>query len=93
MNEKLKTKKTYAFWQTNKGIHCAVTLKKVVTVWIVVLAHQLDILLGACRVAIRHNLPTSGRGNVRNCTDRAPLCMRRYIMSEKGAEKRRAWYK
>jgi len=42
---KLKTIKTYAFWQTNKGIHCAVTLKKVVTVWIVVVAHQLDILL------------------------------------------------
>ncbi len=43
---KLKTnKKTYTLWQTNNGIHCAVTLKEVVTVWIVVLTHQLDILL------------------------------------------------
>jgi hypothetical protein len=42
---KIENQKTYAFWQANKGIHCAVTLKEVVTVWIVVLAHQLDILL------------------------------------------------
>jgi hypothetical protein len=42
---KSENKITYAFWQTNNGIHCAVTLKEVVTVWIVVLAHQLDILL------------------------------------------------
>jgi hypothetical protein len=42
---KIENKSTYAFWQANKGIHCAVTLKEVVTVWIVVLAHQLDILL------------------------------------------------
>jgi hypothetical protein len=42
---KIENKKTYAFWQTNNGIHSAVTLKEVVTVWIVILAHQLDILL------------------------------------------------
>jgi hypothetical protein len=45
MNEKLKSKITYTFWQANKGIHCTVTLKQVVTVWIVALALQLDILL------------------------------------------------
>ena len=78
-----KSKTTYAFWQTNNGIHCAVTLEEVVTVWVVVLAHQLDSLLRARRAAFR-NLPTSGRGNVRNRTDRAPLCARRHMMSVKG---------
>jgi len=43
--QKIENKMTYAFWQTNKGIYCAVTLEEVVTVWIVVLARQLDILL------------------------------------------------
>jgi hypothetical protein len=42
---KVKNRKTYAFWQTNNGIHCAVALKEVATVWIVALAHQLDILI------------------------------------------------
>jgi hypothetical protein len=44
LNENWK-QKTYAFWQTNNGIHWAVTLKELVTVWIVVHAHQLDVLL------------------------------------------------
>jgi hypothetical protein len=42
---KIENKKTYVVWQTNNGIHCAIALKEVVTVWIVVHAHQLDILL------------------------------------------------
>jgi hypothetical protein len=41
----IENQKTYVVWQTNNGVHCAVTLEEVVTVWIVVLAHQLDILL------------------------------------------------
>jgi hypothetical protein len=45
MKEKIENIKTYAFWQTNNGIHCAVTLKEVATIWIVALAHQLDILI------------------------------------------------
>ena len=40
----IKNKKTYVFWETNNGIHCAVTLKELITVWIIVLAHDLDIL-------------------------------------------------
>ena len=89
----LKQKNTYAFWQTDNGIHCAVSLKEVVTVWIVVFAHQLDVLLRGSRVAFRHNLPTGGRGNVRNSTNRAPLCMRNHTVSAKGMEKRGALYK
>jgi hypothetical protein len=45
INEEKVDEDTYAVWQTNNGVHCAVTLKEVVTVWIVALAHQLDILL------------------------------------------------
>lgn len=79
-----KNKQTYAVRQTNNGIHCAVSLKEVVAVWIVVLAHEMDILRCCTRVATRGNLPTSGKSDVRNCTDRSPLCVwcqRRY---EKG---------
>ncbi len=36
--------KAYVVRQTNNGIHCTVTLKQMVTVWIVVLAHELDTL-------------------------------------------------
>ncbi len=36
--------KTYAFWQTNNGIHWAIALEEVITIWIVVLAHELDFL-------------------------------------------------
>jgi hypothetical protein len=36
--------KAYTVRQTNDGIHCTITLKQVVTVCIVVLAHELDIL-------------------------------------------------
>jgi len=39
----MKGKKIYAVWQTNNGVNCTATLEEVVTVWIVVLAHQLDI--------------------------------------------------
>jgi hypothetical protein len=44
-NKSKQNKNTYTLWQTNNGINCAVTLKEVVTVRIVVQAHQLDMLL------------------------------------------------
>ena len=71
----MKNEKTYAVRQTDNGIHCAVTLKEVVAVWVVVLAHELDILSRGTRVAISGNLPPSGVGDVRNQTGRTPLCM------------------
>ena len=80
--EKKKKMKTYTIWQTNNGVYCTTTLKEVVTVWVVVVAHQLDILLRGSRVAFRHYLPTSGMGNIRNSADRAPLCVRIYDVSE-----------
>ena len=40
-----KKKNIYVFWKTSDGIHCAVTLKELVTVWIVVLAHEPDNLV------------------------------------------------
>ena len=45
MNENLITKKTYAFWHTNNGVHCAVSLKELVAACVVVLAHELDNLV------------------------------------------------
>ena len=76
--------KTYTFWQANNSIHCAAALKEMITVWIVVLAHELDNLVWTSRVACRCNSPTGGKGNVRNRIDRTPLCMHRYMMSAKG---------
>jgi hypothetical protein len=73
----MQNEKTYAVRQTDNGIHCAITLKEVVAVWIVVLAHELDILRCGTWVAARGNLPPSGRGDVRNRAGRTPLCMRR----------------
>jgi len=73
----MKNEKTYAVRQTDNGIHCAVTLKEVVAVGIVVLAHKLNILRCGTWVATRGNLPPSGSGNVRNRTGRTPLCMRK----------------
>ena len=58
--------KTYTVRQTDNGIYCAVTLKEVVAVWIVVLAHELDILRCGTRVTTRGNLPPCGIGDVRN---------------------------
>jgi hypothetical protein len=60
----MKDEKTYAVRQTDNGIYCAVTLKEVIAVWIIVLAHELDILRCGTRVATRTNLPPSGSGDV-----------------------------
>ena len=62
----MKNKITYGVRQTDNGIHCAVTLKEVVAVWIVVLAHELDILRCGIWVTTCCNLPPSGIGDVRN---------------------------
>jgi len=45
MNERKIIIITYVVWHTNNGIHCAVTLKEVITVWVVVLAYNGNILL------------------------------------------------
>ena len=84
----MKNEKTYAVRQTDNGIHCAITLKEMVTVWIIVLALELDILRCGAWVAIRGNVPPSGIGDVRNRSGRTPLCIRRQIMSVKNPEKR-----
>jgi hypothetical protein len=69
--------KTYTVRQTDNGIYCAVTLKEVVAAWIAVLAHELNILRCGTRVTTRGNLPPCGIGDVRNRTERTPLCMSR----------------
>jgi hypothetical protein len=69
--------KTYTVRQTDNGVHCAFTLKEVVAVWIVVLAHELDILRCAIWVTTRGNLPPGGTGDIGNRTGMTPLCMRR----------------
>ena len=56
--------KTYTVRQTDNGIYCATALKEVVAVWIVVLAHELDILRCSTRVTTRGNLPPCSIGEV-----------------------------
>ena len=70
-----KEGKTYAVWQMDNGIYCAITLKEVAAVWIVVLTHELNILCCSTRVTTCGNLPPCGIGDIWNQTGRTPLCM------------------